>query len=427
MLRTGTAVAALMLLAAACASGVSGSTTTTSSSSVTTTGAPGTTGTTGPQTPSPGVSASTITVGNVSTTGGIVPGLFLGAQVGVDAYFDYVNSTGGIDHRKLVVDNKDDELFCTNNKTDTEQLVPRVVAFVGSFSIWDDCGGVVIPKTIANVSNSLDPIVTKLPNTFSPQPIQNGWGTGPLLWLKQHYGSDVGHVGALVGNVSTVLSSWKGEEYALRSLGFHIADVEVYDVGQTAFQASVIRMKDDGVQIVLLDQADVNAIAAFLDAAQLEGFHPAIFFNSGSAYDGSFIAKAGAAASSVTVAIHESLYLGQDANTVPEVKQFDHWIDVAHAGYTPDIYSVFGWASAMLFVQALQSAGSDPTRASVLAALEKITNFDAGGLIAPDNPAGKVPPNCFIVAKVVNGQWQRVSPSTGFTCSGTYIYDPSLP
>jgi ABC-type branched-subunit amino acid transport system substrate-binding protein len=374
------------------------------------------------------VSATTITVGNVSTTGGLVPGLFLGAQIGVEAYFDYINSMGGVDNRKLVVENKDDELFCTNNKTDTEQLIPSVVAFVGSFSIADQCGGVVIPKTIANISDSLDPVVTKLPNTFSPQPIQNGWGTGTLLWLKTHYGSDVGHVGALVGNVASVQSSWKGEEYALNKLGFHVSDVEDYDVGQSSFQASVLRMKDDGVQIVLLDQADVNAIAAFLDAAQLEGFDPAVFFNSGSAYDGSFIEKAGAAASNITVAIHEALYLGQDASSVPEVKLFDHWINVAHPGYTPDIYSVFAWAAAMLFVQAVQHAGSDPTRATVLTALHAITSYNAGGLIAPDNPSAKIPPSCFIVAKVVNGQWQREDPPTsGFTCSGTYLYDPSLP
>jgi len=427
VLRTWIGMAAMALLATACGGGVSGSTTTTSSPAVTSSSPTGSTGTTGPQAPSPGVNATSITVGNVSTTGGLVPGLFLGAQVGVQAYFDYINSTGGVDHRKLVVDDKDDELFCTNNKTDTQALIPSVIAFVGSFSIEDECGGEVIPKTIANISDSLDPAVTKLPNTFSPQPIQNGWGTGTLLWLKQHYPNDVGHVGALVGNVQTVQNSWKGEEYALQHLGFTVSDVENYDVGQTSFQASVIRMKDDGVQIVLFDQADVNAIAAFLDASALEGFHPAIFFNSGSAYDGGFIKKAGAAASNIVVAIHEALYLGQDASTVPEVQLFDHWINVAHAGYTPDIYSVFGWASAMLFVQALQHAGSDPNRASLLAALQQITNYDARGLIAPDDPASKSPPNCFIVAKVSNGQWQRVSPASGFMCSGTYLYDPSVP
>jgi ABC-type branched-subunit amino acid transport system substrate-binding protein len=412
-----------MLLAAGCGKGTAGNTTTTS-------GAPATSGpttTAGPQTPSPGVNATTITVGNVATTGGIVPGLFLGAQVGVQAYFDYVNATGGIDHRKLVVDDGDDQLQCSLNEAATRALIPKVVAFVGSFSIWDSCGGELIPHTIANISNSLDPVVTKLPNTFSAQPIQNGWGTGPLLWLKQHYPSATGAVGALVGNVSTVQDSWKGEQYVLTHLDFHVVDVEEYDVGQTQFDASVLRMKHDGVKIVLLDQADVNAIAAFLDAANLEQFHPDVFFNSGSAYDGSFVKKAGAAASDIVVDLHEALYLGQDSGTVPAVQLFDHWINVAHPGYTPDIYSVFGWASAALFVQALRSAGSDPTRASVLAALGSIDNFSAEGLIAPDDPATKSPPNCFLIARVVNGQWQRESPASGFTCSGAYVYDPALP
>jgi len=415
------AVAALLLLAGACGKGVAGNTTTT--------GAPPTSGptTTGPQTPSPGVDATTITVGNVATTGGIVPGLFLGAQVGVQAYFDYVNSTGGIDHRRLVVDDGDDQLQCSVNDSATRALMPKVVAFVGSFSIWDACGGKLIPRTIANISDSLDPVVTKLPNTFSPQPIQNGLSTGPLLWLKQHYPSAVSAVGALVGNISTVQDSWKGEEYVLDREGFHVVDVEDYDVGQTQFDASVIRMKDDGVKIVLLDQADVNAIAAFLDAANLEQFHPAVFFNSGSAYDGSFIKKAGGASSDIVVDLHEALYLGQDAGTVPAVQLFGHWINVAHPGYTPDIYSVFGWASAALFVQALRNAGSDPTRASLLAALRQVRTFSADGLIAPDDPAAKTPPDCSLVVRVVGGQWQRVSPASGFMCSGTYIYDPALP
>ena len=259
-------------------------------------------------------------------------------------------------------------LQCTDNESATRALIPKVAAFVGSFSIWDSCGGKLIPSTMANVSNSLDPVVTKLPNTYSPQPIQNGWGTGPLLWLKQHYPSGVDAVGALVGNISTVLESWKAEENALHQSGFKILDVEDYAPGQASFTANVIRMKDDGVKIVLLDQADVGAIANFLDTASLQNFHPLVFFNSGSAYDGSFIKSAGAAAGNIIVELHEALYIGPDPS-VPAVALFDHWINVAHKGYTPDIYSVFGWASAQLFVQALRSTGTDPNRASVLAAV----------------------------------------------------------
>ena len=415
------------MLAAACGGGVSGSTTTTSSPAVTSSSPTGSTGTTGPQAPSPGVSATTITVGNVSTTGGLVPGLFLGAQIGVQAYFDYVNSTGGVDHRKLVVDDKDDELFCANNKTDTQALIPDVIAFVGSFSIEDECGGEVIPKTIANISDSLDPVVTKLPNTFSPQPIQNGWGTGTLLWLKAHYPNDISHVGALVGNVQTVQDSWKGEEYALQHLGFTVSDVEDYDVGQTSFQASVIRMKDHGVQIVLFDQADVNAIAAFLDASALEGFHPAIFFNSGSCLrrqlhqEGRFGGEQHRRGDSRSALPRPGCRHGPGGAALRPLDQRRPCR--LHTGH------LFGVRLGVGHVVRAGAAArrSDPNRASLLAALDQITNFDAGGLIAPDDPASKSPPNCFIVAKVANGQWERVSPASGFMCSGTYLYDPSVP
>jgi ABC-type branched-subunit amino acid transport system substrate-binding protein len=376
------------------------------------------------------VTASTVTVGNVATTTGLVPGLFLGAQVGVQAYFDYINSTGGVNGRKLEVINASDALSCANNKTQTLALEPKVVAFVGQFSLFDNCGGEAIPPTIANVSNSLNPVVTKLPNTFSPQPIQNGWSTGTLLWLKQHYGKYADKVGALVGNVPSVLASWQGEQNALQKTGFKVIDMQEYGVGQPAtdFDNYALKMKDMGVQIVLTDQADVGSIAEFVDAMQLEHFTPAITFNSGSSYDGKFIPDAGASAAGiVTVGLHESLYLGQDANSVPAVATFDHWINVAHPGYMPDIFSVYGWSSAELFVQALKNAGSDPNRASLLAALKNITSFNADGLLATSDPAAKTPPGCFVIAKVENGSWQRVEPSSGFECAGTYIYDNTIP
>ncbi|HEV8065035.1 MAG TPA: ABC transporter substrate-binding protein, partial [Acidimicrobiales bacterium] len=403
----------------ACGSGVSGSTTTTTTIPASTS--------TGPATPSPGVNSSTITIGNVSTTGGLAGALFLGAQVGVQAYVDYVNSTGGVHGRKLVLLNDDDELSCPMNKSETQALTPKVIAFVGQFSIWDNCGAAVIPATVPDISTSLNPTVTKLPNVWSPQPIQNGWSTGTLVWLKEHYAADIGKVGALVGNISTVESSWEGEDNALKKSGFTVVTKQSYDVGQTNLTPEVLAMKNDGVQIVLLDQADVNAIANFVDDMVTQHWHPAIVFNSGSAYDGNFIKLAGAAASMVTIGLHEAMYLGQDAGTIPAVGTFDHWVNVAKAGFTPDLYALFGWTSAVLLVQALDNAGSDPTRASLIAALQKITSFNADGLLAPDDPAAKSPPDCYLIAKVVNGNWQRVTPSSGFTCAGTYITDPQEP
>ena len=126
----------------------------------------------------------------------------------------------------------------------------------------------------------------------------------------------------------------------------------------------------------------------------------------------------------VTTAQLEALYLGSDAGMVPAVATFDHWYGIVFPGHQPDIYALYAWASAELFVQAVKAAGTPITRAGILAALGKITTFDADGLLAPADPATRTPPTCFLLAHVVDGQWKRIEPASGFDCSGSYFTAP---
>jgi len=84
------------------------------------------------------------------------------------------------------------------------------------------------------------------------------------------------------------------------------------------------------------------------------------------------------------------------------------------------VESVYGWTSAELFVDALKHAGNPPTRAGLVAALNKMTLFNSGGLIPLSDPAQNIPTNCFLLAQVQNGRIKRVSPTpaTGFDCPG---------
>src|SRR2546425_8750588 len=59
-----------------------------------------------------GVTPTQITLGTVITLTGPVPGLFKGSAAGTDAYFQYINSKGGVFHRKLVMKQGDDALNC---------------------------------------------------------------------------------------------------------------------------------------------------------------------------------------------------------------------------------------------------------------------------------------------------------------------------
>jgi branched-chain amino acid transport system substrate-binding protein len=413
--RTAAGCLALVLLAAGCGKGSHPGTPATVPTGPTGTAAG----------PTPGITASTITVGNVATVGGLVPGLFEGARYGAIAYADYVNSLGGVDGRKLVVQTGDDALSCTQNKSVTTGMLDSVVAFVGGFSLFDYCGADAVPTSVPYVAVSPDATLNERSDFFSPQPITNGHSTGPLLYYKAHYPNAVLHVGALVAGIAPAPGDWAAERAAMESLGYHISVVDTYQPLTTQFTSDVVQMQQAGVQMVVLDQADVATDARFVDAMQAQGFHPQVVTTAGSAYDATFVQQAGEpAAEMVTTAQLEALYLGTDASTVPAVGTFDHWYGVAFPGHQPDIYAVYAWASAELFVQAVKGAGTDLTRAGILAALGKVTTFDADGLLAPADPAAKTPPTCFLLAHVVNGQWQRIEPASGFDCSGGYFTVP---
>jgi hypothetical protein len=105
-----------------------------------------------------------------------------------------------------------------------------------------------------------------------------------------------------------------------------------------------------------------------------------------------------------------------------------HKVDPSYTAFSTD--SMFGWTSAEMFVDALKQAGTQPTRTSLVAALNKETSFSANGLLPPANVVAGVPSQCWLLAQMVNGKYKRVSPSpkTGFICSPGGLYQiPGAP
>ena len=104
------------------------------------------------------------------------------------------------------------------------------------------------------------------------------------------------------------------------------------------------------------------------------------------------------------------------------------WVGRADPGFSPDLFTLFGWMSAELFTQALKAAGPDPTRGSVLQALRQIHSFNGGNIEATADPASKSPSTCYLIAQVVNGQFQRLDdppisgPTGGYRCDQPYYY-----
>ena len=128
----------------------------------------------------PGVTASTITVGNVSSLTGPIPGIFQGAPFGVQAYFDYINSQGGVDGRQLKVRSQDDGFGCDLSTSATQASVNSVFAYVGDFSIYDNCQANVLAAhpAVPRVAEADSSQAKALADTFSAQP-HSRWAPRP--------------------------------------------------------------------------------------------------------------------------------------------------------------------------------------------------------------------------------------------------------
>ncbi len=377
----------------------------------------------------PGVTASTITVGQVDTLSGPVPGLFQGAKDGTQAYLSYIDSQGGVDGRKLVLQADDDAFSASNYANDTAQLVRSSFALVGGFSLFDNAGAPFVTQAkIPDITSSLTEARSTDPYNYAPDPlVVGGARLGPLKYYKSAFGQAYQHVGVIDTNVSTAEIQSQAVYSAMDSLGYKIVFNFTATPFDTNFLPEVLKMQASGVQMVYIVGLAVNQVADLADNMHQQGFTPKVFSTNGVAYDSSYVTDAGAAANGTMTDQQSAMYIGQDAATVPAVALFDKWMKKVDPKAHVDTYALYGWSAAELFVQALRAAGPTPTRASLIAQLNKITTFDAGGLIAPGNPAQKVPETCWILVQVVNGHWQRVhpSPKSGFLCSPGGFHYPA--
>ena len=322
-----------------------------------------------------GVTPTSVTVANISTQ---TAGLFKGALVGAQAYAAYVNSTGGVNGRKIVVQGEDDQFNGSTNKQLTQQAVDTDFATVGDVSLEDGFGGTVLAANpgFPNVSASLDPVTRKLPTTFSAMPSGQGWPLGALVYFAKRFPTEIAHTATVVANLPSTVLAWSYEKQAMEHEGYHV----VYDA------------RPAGVPDRLHGPGGGHAQCRGPDRVPRAGCprttHPRSSRTSSSrtsiptvvlgspAYSSVLVANSGGP-SAIDGAFFEqqsSFYLGEDAAAIPAVSTFDTWVAKTAPGFSPDLFTFEGWLHAELFAQALSRAGADPSRGSLLKALRAITS-----------------------------------------------------
>jgi ABC-type branched-subunit amino acid transport system substrate-binding protein len=374
----------------------------------------------------PGLTKTSINIGTIADLTGPVPGLFQGAVDGVQAYVAYANSLGGINGRKLVDVTKDSALSCAQDSAGAASLASSTFAMVGSFALYDTCTIPTLTKnpTVPYVAVALSTPLGALPNSFNPQPILDGFRTGPDKYLMQKYGvSRIGFLGAS-GATEPVE---KDQLAAAVSVGAKAAYTRFVGTTETDFTADVIRMRKAKVDWINASTLDAADIAHLLVNMNQQNFHPKVI-QAAPAYDAKLfgLLPNPSLANGVLMDQTYAMFQGEDNATVPGVKTFTTWMTKEFPKFKPDLFTMYGWASAALFAQALKAAGPSPTRTSVLAQLKSIHSFTADGLLAPSNPGQKKPSTCWILIKIENSKYSRITPNTGYQCTpGGFYYAKS--
>jgi ABC-type branched-subunit amino acid transport system substrate-binding protein len=341
----------------------------------------------------PGVTSNSITIGaTVPLTGPAAPGYDEIAPA-MNALFDWVNAHGGVYGRKIHYDYLDDAYNPANTATLTRKLVLQD-------NIFADVGSLGTPTQLA-VQGFLN--AQKVPELFiesgcncwsNPKdPYSLGWQPpytvdGKILgaYIKSHFAGK--KIGYLYQDDEFGQDVVKGLDMEIPSSS--VVSQQNYDVATLAGPLSnqMAALKAAGAQVVVLATIPAATALAMLPAA-VSGYSPQYVVDSVGADPptvgpllASFTKAGGGTAAEVAGA--GSLLNGviTTAYFAPESQTSNPWVQVERKileKYAPALYAKagldgndqYGVALAYTFVQALQKAGKNLTRAGLIAAIGK--------------------------------------------------------
>jgi branched-chain amino acid transport system substrate-binding protein len=340
-----------------------------------------------------GVTADTIKIGShYPLTGVAAPG-YSTIPLGAQAYFDYVNDNGGVNGRKIDWVYKDDAY----NPTNTSQVVNDLVLKEQVFAIM---GGLGTPTHSAvidflNSEGVPDLFVASGSLTWGDDPKTNpetfGWQTD--------YESEGKIIGQYIADnfpdakVGLFLQDddfgENGEKGVRQFIDDQIVETQRYTPGNTAVGPQISALQAAGADFVVGFNVPSYTALSQLTALQL-GYKPQWFYsNVGSdatlvgALLNNFSQGKVTDATSLNGAITTAYLPTVDHPDDPWVQLFQKVWDASGQEGPLSNYHIYGMAQAYTMVQALQAAGQNPTRQSLVDAVEKVGGDWKGPGLAP--------------------------------------------
>ena len=366
----------------------------------------------------PGITNTTITIGNASDINGPVSGLFAAAQQGVKAYVAYFNATSNICGRKLQLVTQDSRTDAGADQIAYQNLCDQSFAAIGSMSAFDlggartaqNCG---LPDLRAAITTDERAACT---TCFAAQGSNAAYyENAPFTYffkknpaLKQHVAVAYLNAGGAAENANTL-------KLVAQKLG--ATNVKTYPIGVTdpapSYVSTVTNMKNSGVRYVIFI-GSLQASATLKKAMGTNGFKPDVYIQDPTIYDPTFVSQVSPAGDGTYV--YANFLPFEQASKSKEMQTYLAWLQQVAPGAAPTFYGVFAWSAAALFVQEAVKLGGQLNRTTLINAFKKVNNWTSGGMTSPQNIGGKINGSCWRILQLNNNKWSDVS--GGYQCDG---------
>ncbi len=362
-----------------------------------------------------GVTDNEIVLGNHTDLSGPVAIWGVGATNGARLRFDRANDEGGIHGRKI--------RFIVE---DTQYQVPRSIQAVNKLINRDNIFAMVLglgtPMNNALMTTQFDSNVPNLfpisgarsmveplhPMKFTQRGIYYDEMRAAVKYFVQEKGKKA--VCAIYQDTDYGQEILEGVEDQLESMGMAIAGVSAHKPTESEFTAAILRLRKAECDLVLMGTVHRDTILV-LETARKMGWEGVAWVGNNAAY-GQVIADQKSGEGYYAFVHIAKLYA--DDEMTPEVRA---WWDeyVERYGVEPDLPAMEGYRAADLVVTALHGAGRELTVASLLGAVEGISEYhDIFGYRVSFSASKHSGATESVLSQVQNGRWVKLEQSIGY-------------
>ncbi len=372
----------------------------------------------GAPTATPGVTATTITLGGTIPISGPASA-YASVGKGADAYFKYINSKGGVYGRKIVYKYLDDEFKVSQTILLTRQLVEQdnVLAIFNSIgtehalAIRSYLNDRKVPQLF--VGSGVSKLATehrKYPWSMGYLPSFAGEGAIYGRYIAAH--EPKARIAVLYENSDFGKDMLNGLRRGLRSKGKIVA-TQPYEIADTDITSQMARLKSSRADTLMLFATPQFAIFGYVGAFRL-GWRPRVYVTSVSiSPDIMKISRFATSQKQVEGSISIAFVKDPTSKLWAKDKTVRLYKSVL-ARFLPsakpdDVFNYYGMAVAYTMVDTLRKAGRNPTRESVLRAathLDEVNPFLLPGVRIRTSPNDYYPMDKVKLARYRGTHWQ---------------------